>query len=186
MVGNTLVYRLTGIVHFALGDLVGLGVFIALFVTSGRGPLTAASASSWRFAAGLVVALLATAAFGSGSYDLCLPDSDPAAGGCAGRREAEQRPHPRGRPCRDARWGGAARPLGRPVRDVHAGRIPLAAVVLPGAARSVVGDLGVVVFLLVEIVVDGYRTAGLDEAYEEFKDQVEQAGYTVRLHIRPR
>lgn len=66
VVGHTLVYRLTGIVHFALGDLVGLGVFIALFVTSGRGPVTAASASSWRFAAGLVVALLATAALGSG------------------------------------------------------------------------------------------------------------------------
>ena len=29
-VGHTLVYRLTGIVHFALGDLVGLGVFVAL------------------------------------------------------------------------------------------------------------------------------------------------------------
>jgi hypothetical protein len=28
-------------------------------------------------------------------------------------------------------------------------------------------------------VVDGYWTAGIDEAYEEFKDQVEQAGYTV-------
>lgn len=27
-------------------------------------------------------------------------------------------------------------------------------------------------------VVDGYWTAGLDEAYEEFKDQVERAGYT--------
>src|SRR6266540_626881 len=67
-VGHTLVYRLTGIVHFALGDLVGLGVFITLFVTSGRGPVTAESASSWRFAAGLVVALLATAALGSGSY----------------------------------------------------------------------------------------------------------------------
>ena len=67
-VGHTLVYRLTGIVHFALGDLVGLGVFVALFVTSGRGPVTAASASSWRFAVGLVVALLVTAALGSGSY----------------------------------------------------------------------------------------------------------------------
>src|SRR3954469_3568766 len=28
-------------------------------------------------------------------------------------------------------------------------------------------------------VVDGYWTAGLDEAYREFKDQVEQAGYKV-------
>lgn len=29
------------------------------------------------------------------------------------------------------------------------------------------------------VVVDGYWTAGLDETYNEFKDQVEQAGYTV-------
>jgi hypothetical protein len=27
------------------------------------------------------------------------------------------------------------------------------------------------------VVVDGYWTAGIDEAYPEFKDQVEQAGY---------
>jgi branched-subunit amino acid ABC-type transport system permease component len=67
-VGHTLVYRLTGIVHFALGDLVGLGVFIALFVTAGRGPVTAASASSWRFLLGLAVAVVAVAAVGSGSY----------------------------------------------------------------------------------------------------------------------
>ena len=67
-VGHTLVYRLTGIVYFALGDLVGLGVFIALFVTAGRGPVTASSASSWRFLAGLAVALVAVAAVGSGSY----------------------------------------------------------------------------------------------------------------------
>ena len=29
------------------------------------------------------------------------------------------------------------------------------------------------------VVVDGYWTAGLDETYKEFTDQVEQAGYTV-------
>src|SRR3954452_7975350 len=29
------------------------------------------------------------------------------------------------------------------------------------------------------VVVDGYWTAGLDEAYREFKDQVGQAGYQV-------
>jgi len=29
------------------------------------------------------------------------------------------------------------------------------------------------------IVVDGYWTAGLDEAYKEFKDQVDEAGYSV-------
>src|SRR3954465_13505725 len=29
------------------------------------------------------------------------------------------------------------------------------------------------------VVVDGYWTSGIDEAYTEFKDQVEQAGYKV-------
>ena len=56
-VGYVLVYRLTGIVHFALGDLVGLGVFVALFVTAGQGAVTEATASSWRFVLGLLVAL---------------------------------------------------------------------------------------------------------------------------------
>ena len=68
-VGHTLVYQLTGIVHFALGDLVGLGVFTALLVTAGTGPVTQASASSWRFVVGLVVGVAATAAASSASYD---------------------------------------------------------------------------------------------------------------------
>jgi branched-chain amino acid transport system permease protein len=68
-VGHTLVYQLTGIVHFALGDLVGLGVFAALLVTAGRGPVTQASATSWRFAVALLVGMLVTAAVSSGSYD---------------------------------------------------------------------------------------------------------------------
>jgi branched-chain amino acid transport system permease protein len=68
-VGHTLVYRLTGIVHFALGDLVGLGVFAALLVTAGSGPVTQASASSWRFALALVVGVVLTAAVSSGSYN---------------------------------------------------------------------------------------------------------------------
>src|SRR5947199_207237 len=67
-VGHTLVYRLTGIVHFALGDLVGLGVFTALLVTAGRGPVTQASASSWRFALALLVGIGVTAAFSSAAY----------------------------------------------------------------------------------------------------------------------
>ena len=29
------------------------------------------------------------------------------------------------------------------------------------------------------LVVDGYWTAGIDEAYNEYKDQVEQAGYDI-------
>src|SRR3954447_1396385 len=68
-VGHTLVYQLTGIVHFALGDLVGLGVFTTLLVTAGTGPVTQASASSWRFVLAIVVGLLVTAAISSASYD---------------------------------------------------------------------------------------------------------------------
>jgi branched-chain amino acid transport system permease protein len=68
-VGHTLVYQLTGIVHFALGDLVGLGVFAALLVTAGRGPVTQASASSWKFALALLVGIAVTAAVSAGSYN---------------------------------------------------------------------------------------------------------------------
>ena len=68
-VGNTLVYRLTGIVHFALGDLVGLGVFTALLVTAGRGPITQASATSWKFALALLIGVVVTAAVSWGTYD---------------------------------------------------------------------------------------------------------------------
>jgi len=67
-VGHTLVYRLTGIVHFALGDLVGLGVFTALLITAGRGPITQASASSWRFGLALLVGIALVAAISSGAY----------------------------------------------------------------------------------------------------------------------
>jgi branched-chain amino acid transport system permease protein len=67
-VGYVLVYRLTGIVHFALGDLVGLGVFVALFVTAGHGVVTQGAASSWRFVAGLLVALITIPALTAGSY----------------------------------------------------------------------------------------------------------------------
>jgi branched-chain amino acid transport system permease protein len=67
-IGHTLVHRLTGIVHFALGDLVGLGVFLTLLVTAGRGPVTQATASTGRFALGLIVALAMTTAIGVASY----------------------------------------------------------------------------------------------------------------------
>jgi branched-chain amino acid transport system permease protein len=67
-IGHTLVHRLTGIVHFALGDLVGLGVFLTLLVTAGRGPVTQATASTGRFALGLAAALVVTTAIGVASY----------------------------------------------------------------------------------------------------------------------
>lgn len=42
-VGHALAYRLTGVVHLALGDLVSLAVFATLFVAVGTGPVTESS-----------------------------------------------------------------------------------------------------------------------------------------------
>jgi branched-chain amino acid transport system permease protein len=64
-VGHTLVYRLTGIVHFAFGDLVGLAMFVSLFVVAGRSSLFAPHVSGGRFvlalAVGVAVCALASA-----------------------------------------------------------------------------------------------------------------------------
>jgi branched-chain amino acid transport system permease protein len=67
-VGQSFVYRLTGIVHFAYGDLVGLGVFTTLLVAAGTGPVTEATANGPRFLLALVVGLAVCIAAGSGSY----------------------------------------------------------------------------------------------------------------------
>ena len=42
-IGHSLIYRLTGIVHFALGDLIGLGAFVTLLVATGMHPLALAT-----------------------------------------------------------------------------------------------------------------------------------------------
>ena len=39
-IAYTLIYRLTGVVHFALGELIALGVFVTLLVAAGTGPVT--------------------------------------------------------------------------------------------------------------------------------------------------
>lgn len=67
-VGHSLVYRLTGIVHLAYGDLVGLGMFTTLFVAAGTGPVTQQTAGGARFLIALVVGLVVCVAAGTGSY----------------------------------------------------------------------------------------------------------------------
>src|SRR5690242_16578804 len=66
-VGHTLVYRLTGIVNLAFGDVIGLGVFTALAVLGGAGPVTA-TAPAGRLLLALVVGLAACAAAGAATY----------------------------------------------------------------------------------------------------------------------
>src|SRR5437762_8374323 len=51
-------YRLTGIVNFAFGDLVGLGIFATLLVLAGTAPVTQSGAHEPRFLAALTVGLV--------------------------------------------------------------------------------------------------------------------------------
>ncbi len=53
-VGMSLAYRLTGVVPFALGDLVGVAVFATLAMAAGTGPVTATNVPGWRFTLALV------------------------------------------------------------------------------------------------------------------------------------
>ncbi len=66
--GLALVHRLTGVVHFALGDLVGLAVFVTLLVAAGTGPVTQTSVGGARFAVAVVVGFVACAAAGWATY----------------------------------------------------------------------------------------------------------------------
>ncbi|MEA2499564.1 MAG: branched-chain amino acid transport system permease protein [Actinomycetota bacterium] len=65
--GYALVYRLTGVVHFALGELVGLTIFCTLFFAAGTGTVTRTNLSPGRYAAslggGLVVAVASGVVF---------------------------------------------------------------------------------------------------------------------------
>ena len=67
-VGQSLIYRLTGVVHFAFGELVGLGVFTTLLVVAGTGPVTQATADGPRFLLALVVGVAVCVVAGTGSY----------------------------------------------------------------------------------------------------------------------
>jgi branched-chain amino acid transport system permease protein len=67
-IGHTLIYRLTGIVHFALGDLIGLGVFATLLVAAGTGAVAHPSVGASRFLVALAVGVAVCAAASAGSY----------------------------------------------------------------------------------------------------------------------
>lgn len=67
-IGHALIYRLTGVVHFAFGDLVGLGVFATLLVAAGSGPVSQTNVGGGRFLAALFVGLLICIVAGAGTY----------------------------------------------------------------------------------------------------------------------
>src|ERR1041384_5654078 len=66
--GHTLIYRLTGMVNFAFGDLVGLGVFATLLVLSGTAPGTQSGAHGPRFRGALIVGLVFCVSAGTLTY----------------------------------------------------------------------------------------------------------------------
>src|SRR3982750_618213 len=67
-IGHSLIYRLTGIVHFALGDLIGLGAFITLLVAAGTQPLTQESVSGGGMALAVAIGVVASDAVGAAGY----------------------------------------------------------------------------------------------------------------------
>ena len=66
--GYSLIYRLTGIIHFAFGDLVGLGIFATLLVLSGTSPVSQSGAHEPRFLLAIVVGLAVCILAGAGTY----------------------------------------------------------------------------------------------------------------------
>jgi branched-chain amino acid transport system permease protein len=67
-----LVYRLTGIVFFAFGDLIGLAVFAALLVAAGTGPVTQSNVGGARYLLALAVGTLVCVAASAGAYWLAV------------------------------------------------------------------------------------------------------------------
>ena len=71
-VGHSLVFRLTGVVHFAFGELIALGVFVTLLVAAGSGPVSQTSVGGGRFVLALALGLVVTAAASAGAYFLAI------------------------------------------------------------------------------------------------------------------
>jgi branched-chain amino acid transport system permease protein len=71
-VGHSVVFRLTGVVHFAFGELIALGVFVTLLVAAGSGPVSQANVGGGRFVLALALGLLVTAGASAGAYFLAI------------------------------------------------------------------------------------------------------------------
>ena len=71
-VGYSLIYRLTGVVYFAFGDLVAFAVFATLLVAAGTAPVSQTSLAPGRFLLALVVALAACIGLGAATYVLFI------------------------------------------------------------------------------------------------------------------
>src|SRR4029453_8099387 len=71
-VGYSLVYRLTGVVYFAFGDLVSFAVFATLLGAAGTAPGRQTSLAPGRFLLALLVGLLLCVGVGAATYILFI------------------------------------------------------------------------------------------------------------------
>ena len=71
-IAHSLVFRLTGTINLALGDLIGLGVFATLLVAAGNGPVTQTSVSTPRYLLALCVGTAVCVVAGVGGYLLVI------------------------------------------------------------------------------------------------------------------
>lgn len=71
-IGYSVIYRLTGIVYFAFGSLIGLAVFVALLVAAGSAPISQAGVSAPRFLLALATGFVVCAAVSAGGYLLAV------------------------------------------------------------------------------------------------------------------
>jgi branched-chain amino acid transport system permease protein len=71
-IGYSLVFRLTGTVYLAFGDLIGLGVFTTLLVAAGTGPVTQTNVPLGRFLVGAALGVLVCVVVGAGGYLLVV------------------------------------------------------------------------------------------------------------------
>jgi branched-chain amino acid transport system permease protein len=71
-IGYSLVFRLTGTIHLAFGDLIGLGVFTTLLVAAGTGPVTQTNVPAGRFLLGAVLGVVVCVLVGAGGYLLVV------------------------------------------------------------------------------------------------------------------
>jgi branched-chain amino acid transport system permease protein len=71
-IGFTLIYRLTSVIHFAYGSVVGGSVFLTLLLAAGTGPVTASNVGVARYVLAVAIALGVGAVAGAALYLLVL------------------------------------------------------------------------------------------------------------------
>jgi branched-chain amino acid transport system permease protein len=71
-IGYALLYRLTGVILFALGELVGLAVLVTLALAAGTGEVSRTNVAAGRYVAAVLIGLVLATASGAAVYRLAV------------------------------------------------------------------------------------------------------------------